>query len=73
VTGQPPPGWYPDPGERAFERYWDGRAWTAATRGASQGPSASDGARTGLAPMPADRAAHGPRSAHRYGACGGWR
>jgi hypothetical protein len=38
VTGQPPPGWYPDPGERAFQRYWDGRAWTAATRGASQGP-----------------------------------
>jgi Zn-dependent protease with chaperone function len=63
VTGQPPPGWYPDPGERAFQRYWDGRAWTAATRGASQGPSASDAARTGLAPIPADLTAHGPRSA----------
>lgn len=63
MTGQPPPGWYPDPGGRAFQRYWDGRAWTAATRGAARGPSAPDAARTGLAPIPADRSAHGPPSA----------
>lgn len=26
-----PPGWYPDPGDQKRLRYWDGRAWTAAT------------------------------------------
>ncbi|MDN3355116.1 M48 family metalloprotease [Actinomadura sp. DC4] len=62
MTGQPPPGWYPDPRERAFQRYWDGRAWTAATRGASQTPSAPGPARTGLASLPAGRTARGPLS-----------
>ena len=28
VSG-PPPGWYPDPGNGAAVRYWDGAAWTA--------------------------------------------
>lgn len=32
VTGQPPAGWYPDPGGQPFERFWDGRTWTAGTR-----------------------------------------
>lgn len=28
-TGQTsPPGWYPDPGNAASQRYWDGREWT---------------------------------------------
>ena len=26
------PGWYPDPGNNAFVRWWDGEQWTAATR-----------------------------------------
>jgi hypothetical protein len=28
----PPPGWYPDPGDPAAVRYWDGAAWTAQTK-----------------------------------------
>jgi Zn-dependent protease with chaperone function len=35
VTGQPPAGWYADPNGRPLQRYWDGRAWTASTRGAA--------------------------------------
>ncbi|MFD5113965.1 DUF2510 domain-containing protein [Streptomyces sp. NPDC058391] len=27
-----PPGWYPDPGAPATERWWDGTAWTGHTR-----------------------------------------
>ncbi|MDP9937399.1 hypothetical protein J2T11_003770 [Paenarthrobacter nicotinovorans] len=25
----PPPGWYPDPSDQRFVRWWDGTAWTA--------------------------------------------
>jgi hypothetical protein len=27
-VGAPPAGWYPDPGQVAGERYWNGRAWS---------------------------------------------
>src|SRR5688500_1676222 len=30
-----PPGWYPDPGGRHEQRYWDGRTWTV---GVADGP-----------------------------------
>ena len=29
---QPPAGWYPDPAGSGGERYWDGIAWSQATR-----------------------------------------
>ena len=29
---QPPPGWYPDPAGGPGERFWDGEAWSQATR-----------------------------------------
>ena len=32
VAGQPPAGWYPDPGGAGRERYWDGSAWTEQAR-----------------------------------------
>ena len=28
----PNPGWFPDPGGKFAERYWDGNAWTASVR-----------------------------------------
>lgn len=33
---QPPAGWYPDPAGGAGERFWDGQAWSQATRDKSQ-------------------------------------
>ncbi|WP_296140824.1 RDD family protein [uncultured Tessaracoccus sp.] len=30
--GQPPAGWYPDPAGGGGERFWDGEAWSQATR-----------------------------------------
>ncbi|WP_405782243.1 DUF2510 domain-containing protein [Streptomyces sp. NBC_00859] len=32
MTHTTPPGWYPDTGRPATERWWDGAAWTAHTR-----------------------------------------
>ena len=32
TTTQPAPGWYPDPSNPAYQRYWDGHAWTVVTR-----------------------------------------
>ncbi|MCX4552120.1 MULTISPECIES: DUF2510 domain-containing protein [unclassified Streptomyces] len=32
MTSSTPPGWYPDAGLPATERWWDGTAWTAHTR-----------------------------------------
>jgi len=31
TPGESPAGWYPDPGDPALRRYWDGSAWTAHT------------------------------------------
>jgi hypothetical protein len=52
VTGQPPAEWYPDPSGQPFERYWDGRAWSAMTRSPSQGQDPSGQAGSGLPPRP---------------------
>jgi len=35
---QPPPGWYPDPGNANQSRWWDGQAWSSHTAPASYGP-----------------------------------
>lgn len=35
---QPAPGWYPDPAGQAYERFWDGVAWSQATRDAPVTP-----------------------------------
>lgn len=32
MTSNPPPGWYPDPAGSDAERFWDGVAWSQATR-----------------------------------------
>lgn len=34
TTAQPPAGWYPDPAGSGGERFWDGTAWSQATRDA---------------------------------------
>lgn len=40
-------GWYPDPHAKGFERYWDGRAWTPASRPAQRSAGGSK-ARVGI-------------------------
>lgn len=47
-----PPGWYPDPGVPATERWWDGTAWTGHTRplggdGPADGSGVGSGGRGG--------------------------
>ena len=39
----PPAGWYPAPGARGTERYWDGGAWTADERTAPAAAAHSRG------------------------------
>ncbi|MEV5704685.1 M48 family metalloprotease [Actinoallomurus sp. NPDC052274] len=51
VTGGPPAGWYPDPGGRPYERFWDGRTWTTGIR-AVPGMPASASPWPGPAPPP---------------------
>jgi uncharacterized protein YxjI len=44
TSAPPPPGWYPDQLDPRLVRWWDGRAWTAASRPAQPGPPVSEGA-----------------------------
>jgi hypothetical protein len=39
----PAPGWYPDPHDRAQQRYWDGDAWTEHRHPATSDSSAGQG------------------------------
>jgi Zn-dependent protease with chaperone function len=39
VTGEPPAGWYPDPGGQLFERFWNGRTWTTGVRAVPADPA----------------------------------
>jgi len=32
TAAQPPSGWYPDPADASFSRYWDGSTWTQARK-----------------------------------------
>lgn len=32
MSPTPPPGWYPDPSNTGYERYWDGSNWSVDTR-----------------------------------------
>lgn len=36
-----PPGWYPEPGGRPFQRWWNGATWTDATRLSRRAPTAA--------------------------------
>lgn len=65
MTGQPPAGWYPDPDGRPVQRYWDGRAWTAGTRGAPPSPAAS--ALSGPPPRSSNRGTGGEVAAYGRG------
>ncbi len=42
-TPQPPAGWYPDPAGSDGERFWDGVAWSQATRDKPAPPPTADG------------------------------
>jgi len=47
TTNQPPPpGWYPDPSNPAYQRYWDGNAWTVVTRTAPTHGNSSESDQT---------------------------
>lgn len=43
MTGPPPPGWYPEPGNPRRERWWDGVTWSPHTRtpAGARGPRAA--------------------------------
>ena len=51
-----PPGWYPDPTDPAWQRWWDGRTWTehAAPASASQNAQQSVAPITAQAPVSGD-------------------
>ncbi|WP_203581620.1 Ltp family lipoprotein [Microbacterium hibisci] len=47
----PPRGWYPDPGDVAVRRYWDGAGWTEHTAVPTGGAASEEGqVRVGAAP-----------------------
>lgn len=54
TTGEPQPGWYPDPGAPTWSlRYWDGSDWTEQTTPPATGPQpGTAGVRNGPATYP---------------------
>lgn len=50
TSGQPAPGWYPDPTGQPGQKYWDGGQWSAESAPPSQGVAPYGGAPYGGAP-----------------------
>lgn len=53
AAGRPVEGWYADPQNPAFERRWDGAAWTEETRMAPPGAAGRVAVVPGAVPVPA--------------------
>lgn len=52
MTHDVPPGWYPDPLQKADERFWDGDTWTQQTRSSSDPQSDTSAAPVVIPPPP---------------------
>ena len=64
------PGWYPDPGGgQGLFRYWDGKAWSAATSPNPGAPAPSQGLVGGGTPQPGGQP-YGPGGQPAYGQSG---
>jgi uncharacterized RDD family membrane protein YckC len=71
-TPQPPPaGWYPDPAGGTGERFWDGEAWSQATRDVKSQPFEHRGESRSVPSPAATQPAGGPYGSAPGGPYGG--
>ncbi|MDF1488940.1 RDD family protein [Tessaracoccus caeni] len=66
-AAQPPAGWYPDPAGSGGERFWDGAAWSQATRDAQPAPAPAPAPQEGASPSFIAQQTPRPQTPPAYG------